>query len=204
MPPGLTAERPPVVVLSAHYDGFGTVDGVLHRGADDNGSGVACVLAAVEGLKEALAKGAGPKRGLIVCFFDGEEQGLLGSRALAPALLERFDVQAVVNVDSVGRVKDDEVHVIGLSKVPELAGKAVAALEGAGLRVGRDIDAFAFAEGSDHWPFHLLGVPAIDLWASDYQTMNSADDDVEHLDPVGVARLVPGPPRRSSVRLLTE
>jgi hypothetical protein len=178
------AERPPMVVVSAHYDSWG----LPSRGADDNASGVACVLEALRGLPEALAE-AKARTGVIVCLFDGEEWGLQGSRALAKTIAKDYDVRAVVNVDAVGRVRDDTVHVIGLSTVPELAGKAKEALAKEGLKVGRDIDAFGYREGSDHWPFHESGVPAITLWASDYATMDSVEDVPEKVDPVGVARI---------------
>jgi Zn-dependent M28 family amino/carboxypeptidase len=146
------------------------------------------VLEAAFGLVEDLSRG-GAKAGLVVCFFDGEEWGLLGSRALVPALTAAYDVRAMVNVDAVGRVREDAVHVVGLTKAPALAATVVEGLTLAGLRVGRDIDAYAYDSGSDHWPFHQAGIPAVDLYASDYATMDTPQDVVEDVDPVGVARI---------------
>jgi Zn-dependent M28 family amino/carboxypeptidase len=188
--------------VSAHFDSFGREGDVLYRGADDNASGVATVLEALRGLKEEWAKPASPKRGLVVAFFDGEEWGLAGSRAFARGAGKAFDVKAVVNVDAVGRVRDDTVHVIGLSASPALGPTAGKALEGAGLVVGRDVDAFAFREGSDHWPFHEAGVPAVTLWASDYGVMNEPSDDPQAVDPVGAARIA-GALRALLLRLLS-
>ena len=188
IPRHLAGPRPPVVVVSAHYDSFGVQNGVLFKGADDNASGVAAVGLAVRGkwgefdVPEARA-------GLAVVFFDGEEWGLQGSRALVDELTKRYDVKAVVNVDAIGRVRDDTVFVVGLSREPGLAAKATEALKGVGLSVGRDIDPYAYEEGSDHWPFHRAGIPAITLWASDYGTMNTASDDPDKVDPVGIARI---------------
>jgi hypothetical protein len=99
------------------------------------------------------------------------------------------DVSAMVNVDAVGRVRDDQVFVLGLSTHPDLAAKAVESLGTHGLRPGRDIDRFGYAHGSDHWPFHRAGVPAITLWASDYETMDQPTDTPDRVDPVGVARV---------------
>jgi aminopeptidase N len=187
IPKHLEGPRPPVVVVCAHYDSFGMQNGILWRGADDNASGVAAVRFAT---REWAAFGAPEtKAGLILVYFDGEEWGLQGSRALVPALTKAYDVKAVVNVDAVGRVRDDTVYVLGLSKHPELAKKAGEALKDQGLSVGRDIDAFGYEEGSDHWPFHQAGIPALTLWASDYGTMNTASDDPDKVDPVGVARI---------------
>ena len=188
IPKHLEGERPPVVVVSAHYDSFGKDGGVLYRGADDNASGVAAVREAVQA-QWAKFDAPDAKAGLIVAFFDGEEWGLQGSRAMVSALKKAYDVKAVINVDAVGRVRDMTAYVVGLSKAPELAAKAVEALKGAGLSVGRDIDQYAYEEGSDHWPFHQAGIPAITLWASDYGTMNTPSDDPDKVDPVGVARV---------------
>src|SRR5205814_5854119 len=103
IPAHLEGPRPPVVVVAAHYDSFGMQNGVLWRGADDNASGVAAVREATRSLRTGFDVREA-KAGLIIVFFDGEEWGLQGSRALVPALTKAYDVKAVVNVDAVGRV----------------------------------------------------------------------------------------------------
>jgi hypothetical protein len=180
-----------VVVLSAHYDALGREGGRLFAGADDNASGVACVLEALRLLQphaEALRE---PGRlGLLVCFTDAEEWGLVGARALVKDLAEDgVTVKAVVNVDSVGRAAGKPVHVIGLGTHPDLGHAALRQLEARGLASGPDIDRYAYAHGSDHWPFHEAGIPAITVWASDYAVMNTADDVPEKVEPEGVAKI---------------
>jgi hypothetical protein len=202
LPPEPRAARPPVVVVSAHVDSWGRDGDVLFRGADDNASGVACVLEAMGETVADLSTGS-PKAGVVFALFDGEEWGLQGSRAAVATLAKDFDVRAVVNVDAVGRVRDDAVFVVGVSKHPDLAAKAKEALATEDLKVGRDIDAFAYDEGSDHWPFHEAGIPAITLYASDYATMDTPADTPDKVDPVGVARLAKAL-RRLVVRLATE
>lgn len=90
------------LVLQGHVDGWFTA-------AADNGSGVATVLAAAERLASADLD-----RGLIVALYDGEEWGLLGSKAVADRLgsepgldvgdcgppLRFEDVVGVVNLDA--------------------------------------------------------------------------------------------------------
>jgi Zn-dependent M28 family amino/carboxypeptidase len=173
------------VVVCAHYDSHGRTGRGTYRGADDNGSGVACVLEAVSGIEAEMA---GAKRSLVVVLTDGEEWGLQGARAFLAARGTK-GLSAVVNVDSVGRAKDGAVHVVGLSREAALAAKAVEALSAQGLRAGADIDRFAYDHGSDHWPFHRAGVPAVTLWATDYATMDTLDDTPEKVDPVAVARV---------------
>src|SRR5439155_704659 len=64
------------VVIGAHYDHLGRVDGVVYPGADDNASGTAVVL----GLARAFAAAGGTGRTLVVALFGAEELGLIGSR----------------------------------------------------------------------------------------------------------------------------
>ncbi|HEY6767338.1 MAG TPA: M28 family peptidase [Candidatus Sulfotelmatobacter sp.] len=109
------------VIVGAHFDhlGRGNVDslapsqiGQIHPGADDNASGTAGVLE----LARLLAPQRGKlKRGILFMDFAGEELGLLGSaewvkeptRALAKAV-------AMINMDMIGRIKDDKVYVGGV------------------------------------------------------------------------------------------
>ena len=63
------------------------------------------------------------------------------------------------------------------------------------------IDRFAFEHGSDHWPLHQAGIPAVTVFSADYRAMNTAGDtlprvDVGHLRELGkvVYRMVRGGP----------
>ncbi len=181
--------RPPVVVLCAHYDSFGQQGEKLWVGADDNASGVACLLEVLANLPAGEAKGSEAAPGVVVLFTDAEEWGLRGARHAAQQLKERYDVRAVINVDSVGRAATKPTHIIGLSTHPALAGKLRAALEAAGIAVGKDIDEFAYPHGSDHMPFHDLEIPAVTLWASDYAVMNTAADTLDKVEVGGVVKL---------------
>ena len=116
--PGQTDEY---VIVGAHYDhlGRGNFDslapsqiGQIHPGADDNASGTAGVLE----LARLLAPQRGQlKRSILFMNFAGEELGLLGSaewvkeptRPLAKAV-------AMINMDMIGRIKDDKVYIGGV------------------------------------------------------------------------------------------
>jgi hypothetical protein len=114
------ALRDEVVVVGAHYDHLGrgspfslaaaeTDD--IHPGADDNASGTATVL----GLAEAFTRAGGARRSLVFVTFSGEELGLLGSTHYVrqpPVPIER--TVAMVNFDMVGRMRDDQLYVMGV------------------------------------------------------------------------------------------
>ena len=55
--------------------------------------------------------------------------------------------------------------------------------------LARDIDKFAFREGSDHWPLHEAGIPAVTVFSANYRAMNGPLDTVDKVD-VGTLRNV--------------
>jgi hypothetical protein len=177
--------KTPCVLLSAHWDGVGLIDGQPSTGAADNAAGVAVVLWVADQLKRDADAGR-LKKPVVVCLFGGEEGGLLGSRQFARAL---FSAQspiakpvAMLNVDGIGGGKDDKVYVIGRTFHPALLETLKPHLEKEKLALGRDIDKFAYPYGSDHWPLHEAGVPAVTLYGTDYRAMNSARDTLDKVD----------------------
>lgn len=109
------------IVLGGHYDhlGFGgqgtgtRAPGVheIHNGADDNASGVSAMLEIAEKLiehKDTL------QANFLFVAFGAEEMGLLGSKYFVHNLpIEDSLIKAMVNIDMVGRMKDDKSLQIG-------------------------------------------------------------------------------------------
>ncbi len=116
--PGQTDEY---VIIGAHYDhlGRGNIDslapsqiGQIHPGADDNASGTAGVLE----LARLLAPERGKlKRSVLFMDFAGEELGLLGSAEWVKEPTRPLDkAVAMINMDMIGRIKDDKVYIGGV------------------------------------------------------------------------------------------
>ena len=126
LPPGVETDNPEYVMIGAHYDHLGYNDGSLnpkggnpgriHNGADDNGSGTVTLLELAAWLAEQRKKNPALfKRGIIFCWWTGEELGLLGSAQYAKTPLIPFkQVVAYVNLDMVGRMKDNKLIVQGM------------------------------------------------------------------------------------------
>ncbi|KAJ9118466.1 hypothetical protein QFC24_006114 [Naganishia onofrii] len=83
--PSLTPNDTSLTILSAHYDSRGSFGRWGAPGADDDGSGSGHLLAIAEAIKSTGVKF---KKGVVLAFFAGEEQGLLGSAAYAKSLHE--------------------------------------------------------------------------------------------------------------------
>jgi Zn-dependent M28 family amino/carboxypeptidase len=116
--PGQTEQY---VIIGAHFDhlGRGNFDslapsqiGQIHPGADDNASGTAGVLE----LARLLAPQRGQlKRSILFMDFAGEELGLLGSAAWVKDPTRPLgNAVAMLNMDMIGRIKDDKVYIGGV------------------------------------------------------------------------------------------
>jgi len=108
----------PHIVIGGHYDHLSSWGGYPAKdtgfgprpGADDNASGISVVLA----LAEALARA--PRRNCHYVFaaFSGEEYFFVGSKHYVRFPAMPLDQCAVmVNLDQIGRVRDDQVVVLG-------------------------------------------------------------------------------------------
>ncbi len=109
-----------VIVIGAHYDHLGRggegslapKEGEIHHGADDNASGVAGVLELARIFSEQQSR---PRRTIVFIAFSGEEEGLLGSNyyvnhPIAPLA----NTVAMINMDMIGRMKDNKLIVGGV------------------------------------------------------------------------------------------
>jgi hypothetical protein len=197
------------LVLQAHADGW-------FQAAADNGSGTAAVLRAARLLSENP-----PPVGLLVALYDGEELGLLGSKAFSQALLapEGFDVgdcgtrirmadlAAIVNLDASSARPSDVTSAVGdlplfswrtliTSASPGLAAlyNGVMATHGVlGLPLTAYIATAANGgvDRSDTRWFHDVGVPI--MWpVAGYPEYHTDGDDLDAVDPVDLENVAEG------------
>jgi len=124
-----------VVMIGAHADhvGFGNRGGSasknaltrnrMHPGADDNGSGISGLLEVAQHLADLKARGElKAKRDIVFAAWTGEELGLIGSRFWVNEAQKALDdkdaglhsrVAAYLNMDMIGRVRDNKLKVQG-------------------------------------------------------------------------------------------
>lgn len=112
------------IVIGAHYDHLGrggqgslaanSTD--IHHGADDNASGTAAIIE----LARQFAKDKKNKRTIIFIAFSGEEDGLFGSKYYVNNPVFPLDKTiAMINLDMVGRLKDDKMTIGGIGTASE-------------------------------------------------------------------------------------
>jgi Zn-dependent M28 family amino/carboxypeptidase len=115
------------IVVGAHYDHLGkggqgslaVNSQEIHHGADDNASGVSAMLE----LARQFAKEKNNKRTLIFVAFGGEEEGLIGSKAYVNnPVFPIAKTVAMINLDMVGRLKDEKLTIGGIGTASEWKG----------------------------------------------------------------------------------
>jgi len=191
--PGVGPRANEYVIIGAHYDHVGkgeigampTNRGQIHNGADDNASGTSAVMQ----LAEEFAKLGPQPRSIIFMAFTGEESGLLGSEYFVnnpPIPLE--NVVAMLNLDMVGRVKDEHLYIGGAGTAPIFDPLLALADEGSALKlssIGRG------GRGpSDHASFSEHDIPVLFLFSGNHPDYHKPGDDVEKINFEGVAQIV--------------
>jgi hypothetical protein len=186
--PGRTQEY---VILGAHYDhlGLGEQDslapsqiGTVHPGADDNASGTAGVIE----LARHLAHSGEHRRGFLFICFAGEEEGLLGSSYYANHPLRPLsNAVAMINMDMIGRLRDNKVYVGGIGTGSTFKQIVDRASTQVGLRADES-EAGGYG-ASDHTSFTAKKIPTLFFFSglhSDYHKPSDTWDKINAKDAV--------------------
>lgn len=189
-----------LIVIGAHYDhvGYGNRRnsygpfGFVHNGADDNASGVAGLIeiaAALASLPQA------PRRSILLAFWDGEEQGLLGSKhflGARPARLKGKTIVFSINLDMIGRLRQQKLSVYGTRSavgLEELVTEINCLSGGPLLQLEFD---WKVEPDSDHYSFLQASIPTLMFHTGLHDDYHRPSDDAHLVNFAGlepVARL---------------
>ncbi|MCB1216678.1 M28 family peptidase [bacterium] len=187
------------IVIGAHYDHLGHGEARssltpeelnalswhdrIHHGADDNASGSAAVLELARHFAET-----GSRRSLLFIAFSGEELGILGSlHYVRNATVPLGSCVAMLNMDMIGRVREDVITVQGLGSAaewPELLDSASAA---SGLEVKRFDDGVG---GSDYTAFYTQQLPVLNFFSGLHEQYHTPADTPDLLNYAGAIQVV--------------
>ncbi len=161
------------ILIGAHLDSwdFGT-------GAQDNGTGAVSVLEIGRAL---MALGKAPRRSVRLALWGGEEQGLLGSYAYTQThQRELSDCVAVLNTDNgAGHPKGWKVEGREDLKKAMQPWSDVLLKDLSGGELSTET-----TYNTDHGPFVLQGIPALDLWVDMAHYMEVHHKSSDTLDKV--------------------
>ena len=189
--PGKTDEY---IILGAHYDhlGRGYFDsmapsqvGEIHPGADDNASGTAGLLELARVLSPL--KGQLP-RGILFASFAGEELGLLGSAAWVKDPTKPLDkAVAMLNMDMIGRVKDDKIYVGGVGTGSSFPKVLEQAMDDSHLKLELSQGGYG---SSDHTSFVTKRIPVLFFFSGLHSDYHKPSDIWEKINSDAAARLL--------------
>ncbi len=124
--PGLDRFDRNYIIVSAHYDHLGVIDGQIYPGADSNASGVSVLLNLARAMGQMYKDGKRPPCSIIFIAYDAKEFSMTGARIFTLSSGVPFDrIVANVNIDQIGSVleppkdREDYVLVLGADQVPE-------------------------------------------------------------------------------------
>jgi Peptidase family M28/PDZ domain/PA domain len=182
------------VVIGGHYDHLGLGDshtlapsqiGQIHHGADDNASGSSGVI---EVARVAAANKQSFKRSLLFIAFAGEELGLLGSAHFVDRPTVPLDrIIAMLNMDMIGRLKNDQVFMGGVGTSPNFRGwleQAAAALK---LRLDYSDSGIG---GSDHMSFNKKHIPILFFFTGLHADYHRPSDTSDKINAPGAIRVL--------------
>jgi hypothetical protein len=189
--PGQTDEY---VIVGAHYDhlGRGNFDslapsqiGQIHPGADDNASGTAGVLE----LARLLAPQRGHlKRGILFMDFAGEELGLLGSAAWVKEPTRPLEkAVAMINMDMIGRIKDDKVYIGGVGTGSTFKPILEQAQKDSPFKIEFSAGGYS---SSDHTSFVSKKIPALFFFSGLHSDYHKPSDTWDKINAPSAARLL--------------
>jgi aminopeptidase YwaD len=173
---GLMGEKAQeIILLSAHYDHLGIFEGYLYPGANDNASGVGCIL---DVMRRILRDGNVPKRTIAVAFWSAEEMGYVGSEAFVRASpFPLKQIKAVLNADTVGNGTLGNFALWGNGE-----NAAVKAIRQAAAACGaRALLTPTVGHNSDSVSFASAGIPAVTLMTYDWLNKNHTPEDTTSL-----------------------
>lgn len=188
------------IIIGAHYDhvGYGyfgslsgrSAVGTIHPGADDNGSGTSAVLVLAQRLGDAYAKlpPDASARSILFMTFSAEESGLNGSRHYTrKPTLTADQVNIMLNLDMVGRLRHNSVEVSGIGSAVGLADLVKPAFDASGMRV---VSQESGSGPSDHASFNAVGIPVLFFFTGLHEQYHRPADVASLINPVGAVKIV--------------
>jgi hypothetical protein len=149
-----------VVIIGGHIDSWD-----LGTGATDNATGS---MMALEALRAIHVLGLKPKRTIRMVLWEGEEQGLLGSRAYVEAHKGELDRIQAVLVNDMGTGATKGWQLQGREEARAPMARAIAPLNDFGVR---EIS-LRMMGGTDHASYDRAGVPAFSAIQEDLDYMS--------------------------------
>ena len=187
----------PYVIVGAHFDHIGIIDGKVYPGADDNASGVTALLELARMFGQRYREKGDLEANIVFVAFDGNNFSLQGSRYFVSKLgISPANITCMVNIDQIGStlspVGDNPEYllVLGGNKIKGWQKEQLDfANEWFGLGIEIDHTYYGsqdfydiFYRLSDQQSFTAAGIPALLFTSGITRHTNKESDIVDNLN----------------------
>ncbi len=181
------------IIISAHYDHIGEINGRIYNGADDNASGVTALLNIAEMFSTMKSAGKGPRKNLIFVAFDGKELSMSGSGYFVRHLsIPHKNIVCDINIDMLGTdlvpVGSNKEYLIVLGEErlnPKYQGMLLSLCHKPQYKLDLDLTFYGsrdftkmFYTMGDQYSFAKSGIPAVLFTSAFHQHTYKPTDDV--------------------------
>lgn len=182
------------VVVGAHYDHVGRGgqnslapgSSEIHNGADDNASGTATLIELARRFGQRARQKPLPRR-VVFIAFTGEELGLLGSaRYVKQPVFPLDKTVAMLNMDMVGRLKEDKLIVYGTKTSPHWEESLTQFNAGTHFKLIFKPEGFG---PSDHSSFYAKKIPVLHFFTGEHADYHRPSDDWDKINVDGMSRV---------------
>ena len=177
----IPGKKKEAIVISAHYDHLGIINGQIYNGADDNASGVGGLMA----IAAYFVKNK-PNYTLIFTAFDAEELGLLGAKAFLSDPSEPLSyIRLNINMDMISHNDKGELYVAGSYHYPGLqkflinSNPKIKLIPGHDDPKSRKID---WTQQSDEGAFYDKKIPFLYFGIEDHPDYHKPTDDYDNIN----------------------
>jgi hypothetical protein len=128
------------------------------------------------------------ERGILFAAFAGEELGLLGSSYYTSNPTLTLDkTVAMINMDMIGRLRDDKLFIGGVGTSPVFRAELDALGEAENLKFSYSFSGYG---SSDHTSFTLKEIPSLFFFTGLHGDYHKPSDDWQEINPAGAERVL--------------
>ncbi len=171
------------IIISGHFDHLGNnYDGTYNPGASDNASGIASMLEIARSIKSNNIE---PKRPILFIAFNGEENGLFGSKFFAENTGLDMKKVTMINIDMIANKSDGPLYIAAVEY-----SKLIKDI----VQIAKDMDIpykiNTAVSYSDHTHIEEQGGQAVTLVELEQEEYHTPDDTVDVIEKADLEQVI--------------
>ncbi|MCM1991971.1 M28 family metallopeptidase [Oceanirhabdus seepicola] len=171
------------IIISGHFDHLGNnYDGTYNPGASDNASGIASMLEIARSIK---SNNIAPKRPILFIAFNGEENGLNGSKFFAENSGLDMKKVTMLNIDMIANKSDGPLYIAAVGYT-ELFKEIVEIAKEMDISYKQNLQ----VTYSDHTYIEEEGGQAVTLVEIEQAEYHTPDDTIEVIEKADLEEVI--------------